>query len=123
MTIEPVVDTVFIHVSDMPAAVAWYTALLGIEPGTTSHEDRIHQLPLEGHTGILLDAHPGKAPAAGAGPRLMFATDDLAAALVKAKSISATVTEPEDIGSALVFYVEDPDRNLICIIQRKAAGI
>lgn len=120
MTISPIVDAVFIHVSNMPAAISWYCRLLGLEPGVTSHEDRIHELLIEGHIKVLLDAHPGKASAAGTGPRLMFATSDLAAALEHARTLSPTVTGPEDIGSAVVFYLEDPDRNLICIIQRKA---
>lgn len=120
MSIEPVVDAVFIHVTDMPAAIDWYSTLLGIDPGITSHEDRIHELRVEGRTGIMLDAHPGKVSAAGTGPRLMFATSDLDAARARAASLSPNVSAPEDIGSAVVFYVEDPDQNLICIIARKA---
>ncbi len=120
MSIAPIVDTVFIHVSDMTAAIRWYTALLGIDSGETSHADLIHELPVEGHTKVLLDAHPGKVSGAETGPRLMFATNDIDAAVARAASLSSTVTTPEDIGSAVVFYVEDPDRNLICIIQRKA---
>jgi predicted enzyme related to lactoylglutathione lyase len=117
--IEPRVDAVFIHVSDMPRAIHWYSRLLGLPVGKTAHEGMIYDLPVEGGTGILLDAYPKPVAPRGTGPRVMFDTHDLDAALAHARAITGTVTEPEDIGSAIVFYIEDPDGNRICIIWRK----
>jgi hypothetical protein len=41
----------------MPAAVAWYSALLGLDPGAATHEDRIDDLAAVGEVGVALDAH------------------------------------------------------------------
>lgn len=121
MVITPVVDSVFIHVSDVPRAVRWYTRLLGLPDGTMSHEGLIADVPVNGQTGLILDGH---AHARGIslgreGVRIMFPTDDLAAARAFALEHAEDVTEPEDIGSAVVFYLHDPDGNRICIIWRK----
>ena len=123
MVIEPVVDAVFIHVSDMERAVTWYASLLGIPPGELSHEGLIADLPVRGDAKVILDGH---AHASGVtidrvGPRLMFPATDLEAAHAHASQLSPKVSDPEDIGSAIVFYLEDPDGNLICIIWRKPA--
>ena len=123
MVINPVVDAVFIHVTDMARAVDWYASLLDIPQGELSHEGLIADVLVRGETKIILDGH---AHAHGiaidrTGARLMFPTDDLDAAQVHARRLSAKVSDPEDIGSAVVFYLEDPDGNLICIIWRKPA--
>jgi catechol-2,3-dioxygenase len=121
VVVEPVVDAIFIHVSDMARAVAWYASLLGLPQGKLSHEGLIADVPVRGDTKIILDghAHANGVPIDRTGPRLMFPTGDLDAALVHARQLSAKVSDPEDIGSAIVFYLEDPDGNLMCIIWRK----
>lgn len=50
---------------------------------------------------------------------MMFSTNDFDAALVFAREHRATGSAPEDIGSAIVFYLEDPDGNMVCVIWRK----
>jgi predicted enzyme related to lactoylglutathione lyase len=112
-------DAVFIHVSDMARAIDWYSRLLGLPIGETAHDGMIYDLPVEGGAGILLDAYPKLVPPRGTGPRVMFDTTDLDAALAHARSLSGTVTRPEDIGGAIVFYLEDPDGNLVCIKHPK----
>lgn len=115
MTIIPKLDAVFVHVTDMTRSIDWYCRLLDLPRPATSHEGMICDLPLTGDTGILLDAYPKSTPPEGTGPRIMFDATDLDAAVARARTLSVSVTEPEDIGSAIVFYLEDPDSNLICI--------
>ena len=49
----------------------------------------------------------------------MFTTSDIGAARKLASTLSDAVSEVQDIGSSLVFYLEDPDGNLLCIRQPK----
>ncbi len=121
--ITPKVESVFIHVTDVARARAWYASLLGIPPGAISHHGLIADVPLDGDTNVILDGH---AHARGIsidreGVRLMFSTASLDAAHTFAQDHSTTVTQPEDIGSAVVFYLDDPDGNRICVIWRKPA--
>jgi predicted enzyme related to lactoylglutathione lyase len=119
VSIIPQLDAVFVHVTDIARAIDWYSKLLDLPTGDTAHEGRIYDLPVAGETGIILDSHPKPAPPAGTGPRIMFDATDLESALAQARTLSPSVTEPEDIGSAVVFYIEDPDANLICVKVRK----
>ncbi len=115
MTIIPKLDAVFVHVTDMSRSIDWYCRLLGLPRPETSHGDMICDLPVHGDTGILLDAYPKPTPPSGTGPRIMLDATDLDSALALARTLASSVTDPEDIGSALAFYLEDPDANLICI--------
>ena len=65
MTQSPIqnkIGMVFIPVSDMQKAIAWYSRLLGLPLGATSHEDKIYNLPMQGETGLILDAHKPPLP-------------------------------------------------------------
>ena len=42
------IGNVFIPVSDMQRAVAWYSRLFGLEQGQTSHEGGISDVPMAG---------------------------------------------------------------------------
>jgi hypothetical protein len=77
----------------------------------------IYGLPLAGETGIILDghAHAQGSIADRQGVRLMFQAKDLDAAWSHAQQLADNVSIPEDIGSVTVFYLEDPDGNLICV--------
>lgn len=35
----------------------WYSAFFGLPLAETSHEGKIYDLPVEGETGVILDAH------------------------------------------------------------------
>jgi catechol 2,3-dioxygenase-like lactoylglutathione lyase family enzyme len=121
VTTQPQLDAVFIHVSNVAASLRWYASLLGIPAGERSHEDLIGDLPVTGPTRIILDGHNhafGQPPDQSR-PRVMFATTDIAAAMGHARAIGADPTPVEDIGSAVVTYVSDPDGNRVCLIQRK----
>lgn len=117
--IDQQLDGVFIHVTSLSQAIKWYSHLLNIPKQAVAHDGMIYDLPISGSTQVILDAYPKPVPPGGTGPRLMLKTDDLATARELALSLSENVTDVQDIGSSLVFYVEDPDGNLICIRQPK----
>ena len=79
----------------------------------------IYDLPVGGGTGIILDGYQKESLPRGTGPRVMFTTSDIGAARKLASTLSDAVSEVQDIGSSLVFYLEDPDGNLLCIRQPK----
>ena len=113
------VDGIFIHVSNIQRAIDWYSRLLDLPKQDTAHDGMIYNLPVVGSTQVILDAYPKPVPPRDTGPRVMFTTPDLAAARELATSLSDEVTEVEDIGSSLIFFLDDPDGNRICIRQPK----
>ncbi len=119
MAINPTLDGVFIHVSDMQRAITWYSSLLSMPSAITSHDGLIYALPLTGSTQVILDGYPKPVPPHGTGPRVMFTTSDIRAAVEHVRSLGIEPGEVQDIGSSLVLYIEDPDGNLICIRQPK----
>ncbi|HWV34182.1 MAG TPA: VOC family protein [Thermomicrobiales bacterium] len=113
------VGQVFIPVNDMPAAIAWYARLFGFEPGDPSHAGGIYDLPVEGDTLLVLDAHK-PVTSTSVQPICMFPTDDMDAALVHLRSVGAEITsEPQDIGSLVFAIFRDPDGNPLMIYQPK----
>jgi predicted enzyme related to lactoylglutathione lyase len=118
--IEPRVGQVFIPVSDMPKAIAWYSALFGVEHGDTSHAGAIYDIPVTGETRLVLDAH--KPPTShSVQPLCMFPTDDMDAAISHLRGLDAEITsEPQDIGSVIVATFRDPDGNPLMVYQPKA---
>ncbi len=122
MTIEPRIDAVFVPVRDMDRAIAWYSELLDLPRSTATHEGLIYDLPLPGETGIKLDGH---AHARGQVidrhvPLVMFSAGDSDDVQAFARAHGTKATEPEDIGSATVLYLNDPDGNRICIKINKS---
>lgn len=117
--IEPRVRQVFIPVNDMPQAIAWYSALFGIEPGDTSHAGGIYDIPVTGETRLVLDAHK-PVTSHSVQPLCMFPTDEMDAALAHLREIGAEITsEPQDIGSVIFATFRDPDGNPLMVYQPK----
>src|SRR5436309_1910443 len=54
--IENRIGQVFVPVSDMGRAVAWYSRLLGLPAGAPSHGGGIYDVPMAGETRLALDA-------------------------------------------------------------------
>lgn len=119
MVIESRIDGVFIHVADMLRSIDWYSRLLRLPVSETSHDAMIYNLPVESGPQIILDAYPKPVSPRGTGPRVMFEAVEIGSAHAHAIELSTETTAVEDIGSSLVFYLEDPDGNLICIRQAK----
>ncbi|WP_309135230.1 VOC family protein [Cellulomonas sp.] len=122
MTASPLrnrIGQVFVPVRDMPAAVAWYSALLGLDPGGTSHEGRIHDLPTEGEVGLALDAHDPGFTADGP-PRFFWWVDDLTAVRDHLDALGVErVGDVTDIGSVAFLQFRDPDGNLLMACERR----
>lgn len=80
--IENCIGCVFIPVSDMPRAIAWYSQLFGLPVQTavhaTSHEGHIYELPMQGAVSLLLDSH--KPVCNSSQPLCFFWTADLSRA-------------------------------------------
>lgn len=117
--IDKQLDGVFIHVSNMPKSAAWYSRLLNVPEQEVSHDGMIYDLPINGSTQVILDGYPKPVSPRGTGPRVMFSTSNIQRAHDLAHELSEDVTDVQDIGGSLVFYLEDPDGNLICIRQPK----
>jgi predicted enzyme related to lactoylglutathione lyase len=114
------IGNVFIPVGDMDRAIAWYSRLFGLQPGTASHDGKIYDLPMQGDTGLILDSHraPLHPPTQ---PLCFFWTDDMAATYQWLQTLEVEiVTTVEDIGSVSFLTFKDPDQNLLMVCQRNA---
>lgn len=112
------IGAVFIPVSDMPSAIAWYSQLLGLPPQATSHEGRIYDLPMKGEVGLILDGHQPVRNSAQ--PLCFFWTADLQAAAQFLVDHGIAIVRPiADIGSVATLTFRDPDGNLLMVCQRK----
>jgi predicted enzyme related to lactoylglutathione lyase len=109
---------IFIPVSDLQRAIRWYSALFGLPLGETSHEDKIYDVPMEGETGLILDAH--RQVQNSSQPLCFFWTDDIAATHKHLSTLGVEILgSVEDIGSLLTLTFRDPDGNLLMVCQRK----
>jgi predicted enzyme related to lactoylglutathione lyase len=101
-------------VSDLAAAKAVYTALLGLEPQTDSPYYVGYDLGGQ-HIGLV----PGGAQQGMSAPVAYRHVDDLAVALAEVVAAGATVREParEVGGGRTVATVADPDGNVLGLLQ------
>lgn len=111
------IGAVFIPVSNMQRAIAWYSTLLGFPQTEASHEGKIYNLPMGGDTALMLDAH--KPVTNSSQPLCFFWTDDIRTAydFLKQQEIEL-LGVPEDIGSITTLTFKDPDGNLLMVCQR-----
>jgi len=108
------IKTVLHPVSDLAAAKAVYTALLGVPPSTDSYfyvgfEAGVQQIGLV----------PGGGPLGMTSPVAFWHVPDIEAKLAEVTAAGATVKEPahEVGGGRLVATVTDPDGNVLGLIQ------
>lgn len=106
--------TILHPVSDMEAAKAVYTALLGVEPQADSSFYVGYESAGQ-HIGLV----PGGGPQALTSPVAYWHVGDIEAKLVELTSAGATVKDaPNDVGGGrLVASVTDPDGNVLGLIQ------
>jgi predicted enzyme related to lactoylglutathione lyase len=101
-------------VSDLTAAKAVYTALLGVPP--TADSDYYVGFEAEGqHIGLL----PGGGPQGMTSPVAYWQVPDIEAKLGEVTAAGATVKDPaRDVGGGrLVATVTDPDGNVLGLVQ------
>lgn len=112
------IGQVFIPVRDMPAAIAWYSALLGLPPADPTHEGTIHDLPTLGDVGLALDANQPDYTADGP-PRFFWWVEDLVAVREHLEALGVEVVgDIQDIGSVTMLQFRDPDGNLLMACAR-----
>jgi predicted enzyme related to lactoylglutathione lyase len=108
------IKTVLHPVTDLAAAKAMYTALLGIEPQADS--DYYVGFEVEGqHIGLVPNGGPQKM----ASPVAYWHVEDIEAKLAEVTAAGATVKDaPRNVGgSRLVATFTDPDGNVLGLIQ------
>jgi predicted enzyme related to lactoylglutathione lyase len=108
------IKTVLHPVSDVAAAKAVYSALLGIEPQTDG--DYYVGFDAEGqHIGLV----PGGGPQGMTTPVAYWHVPDIEAKLAEVTAAGATVKDaPRDVGGGrLVATVTDPDGNELGLLQ------
>ena len=108
------IKTVLHPVSDLEAAKAVYTALLGVAPQADS--SYYVGYDAEGqHIGLV----PGGGPQGMTSPVAYWHVPDIEAKLAEVTAAGATVKEParEVGGGRLVASVTDPDGNVLGLIQ------
>jgi len=108
------IKTVLHPVSDLAAAKAVYTALLGMPPQHDS--DYYVGFDAEGqHIGLV----PGGGPQAMTSPVAYWHVPDIEAKLAEVTAAGATMKDPaHDVGGGrLVATVTDPDGNVLGLLQ------
>src|SRR5262252_6320036 len=108
------IKTVLHPVSDLAAAKAVYTALLGVPPSADS--DYYVGFDAEGqHIGLV----PGGGPQGMTSPVTYWEVADIEAKLAEVTAAGATVKEPaRDVGGGrLVAAFTDPDGNVLGLLQ------
>ena len=108
------IKTVLHPVSDLAAATAVYTALLGVPP----QNDESYYVGFDAagqHIGLV----PGGGPQGMTSPVAYWHVPDIEAKLAEVTAAGATVKEPvRDVGGGrLVATVTDPDGNVLGLLQ------
>ncbi|HEY7485009.1 MAG TPA: VOC family protein [Streptosporangiaceae bacterium] len=108
------IKTVLHPVSDLAAAKAVYTALLGTPPTT----DEPYYVGFEA-AGQQIGLVPGRGPEAMTSPVAYWHVPDIEAKLAEVTAAGAKVKEPaHDVGGGrLVATVTDPDGNVLGLLQ------
>jgi predicted enzyme related to lactoylglutathione lyase len=108
------IKTVLHPVSDLAAAKAMYTALLGVPPQT----DESYYVGFEAE-GQQIGLVPDGGPQGMTSPVAYWHVPDIEAKLAEVTAAGATVKEPaRDVGGGrLVATISDPDGNVLGLIQ------
>jgi predicted enzyme related to lactoylglutathione lyase len=108
------IQTVLHPVSDLAAAKAVYTVLLGVPPQT----DTAYFVGFEA-AGQQIGLVPGGGPQGMTSPVAYWHVPDIEAKLAEVTAAGATVKEPaRDVGGGrLVATVTDPDGNVLGLLQ------
>lgn len=112
------IGVVFVPVSDMRRARAWYGRLFGMELAAPSHEGGICDIPMQDGLAILLDANK-PVTEHSVQPLCFFWTDDMVATVHHLRRLDAEITSDiTDIGSVAFVTFRDPDGNPLMVCER-----
>ncbi len=110
------IGAVFVPVSDIQRAAAWYGRLLGVPTGSPSHGGTIHDIAMSGGIRLILDAN--KPVQNSAQPLFFLWTSDISAARQFLQECEIPIDrEIEDIGSVSTLTFHDLDHNLLMVCQ------
>jgi predicted enzyme related to lactoylglutathione lyase len=123
MTSSPItnrIGAVFIHVSDMPKAIQWYSELFGLPAHSASHNGTIYSLQMDGGSPLLLDSNQKDDKSHFSKTQLFFETKNLTESYVFAKEKGIEIiTEIEVHDNISFFTFKDPDGNILMICEDK----
>lgn len=112
-------NTVFIHVSNLKSSVKWYSELLSQEYKMSEVKDPVHNLKIDGETGLTLDAGPEgteKQIAASSHPIFNFHTEDIKEAYEFVKGMDYTIESPiTSFDDFSFFTIKDLDGHVVMI--------
>jgi predicted enzyme related to lactoylglutathione lyase len=112
------IGQVFVPVSDMSRAIAWYSRLLGVPTQETLHEGTIYDVPMAGEARLALDATKG-CTSRSCQPLFFLWTVDIHGAYDYLRSNDVQIIgDIMDIGSVTILTFADPDGNLLMVCQR-----
>lgn len=113
------INTIFVHVSDLGRSVEWYLKLLGQVYNNEEVHPPVHNIMINHHTGLTLDAGPAgttKQINPSGNPLFNFHTNDIDEAYEFIKQlgyrIESDIVRFDDFA---FFTVSDPDKNVIMI--------
>lgn len=109
-------NSIFIHVTDLKAAVKWYADLLGLEVDIDKVASPVYNISVVGTTSLTLDDHffePGFKHVVSPSPIFNFYAPNIDEAYqyVKDRGIDI-VREIEWVADTAWFNIEDPDKML-----------
>ena len=112
-------DVAFIAyaVRDMPAAVAFYRDVLGLQLGDPFNDEFVEFNV--GSTAFALDASPPPGCEPGRCSGLNFEVDDIAAAHHRLLEHGVKTTPVHEFPSCSICFAEDPDGNSFALHQRR----
>jgi len=112
-------NTIFIHASNLEKSVIWYSKLLKQQVDMSDFPRPVHNLEMNQHTGITLDAGPPgttKTIAPNSYPLFNFHTDDIHKAYQYIEKLEYNiVSEIIEFDDFAYFNISDPDGNIIMI--------
>lgn len=122
MMVSPIlnkINTIFVPVRDLLRSVEWYTKLLGQEYVATDVSRPVHNLQINHHTGLTLDAGPEgteKEFQPLPYPLFNFHTNDIDEAYEYISELNCNIaSEIVRFDDFSFFVVSDPDGNQIMI--------
>ncbi|MFS0839745.1 VOC family protein [Paenibacillus sp. 1P03SA] len=108
------IRTVFIPVSDIGQAAAWYSGILGLPPDGEVLFGHLYVLPMQG-AGIVLDSKIYSPEAIFKTPVVQFATGDIERSYAYLKSRGVRLVTGIENGHWFTFA--DPDGNLLMVCR------